>query len=224
MLYIIGTPIGNLKDISLRAIETLQSVDSVICEDTRRTSILMNHYQIKKPMYVLNDFNENKNLEGILDRLRSGLNIALVSDAGMPLISDPGYKLVRETINQNIEVDIIPGPTAAITALLLSGMPPDKFFFVGYLPEKSGARITMLSNLQKINQLIKTTFIVYSAPHKLMKTLEDILNTLGDIEIVCAAELTKINQKVTKDKVSNFINKYQKGSIKGEFTILLTLS
>src|SRR5437870_3221732 len=131
MLTIIATPIGNLKDITLRALEVLEQSDGIICEDTRHTGILLNHYNIKKPLLILNDFNEFKNVETIIDRLKNGENLALVSDAGTPLISDPGYKLVRECLAQGLEVDSLPGPSSVITALTLSGLPPDRFLFVG---------------------------------------------------------------------------------------------
>ena len=162
MLYLIATPIGNLKDITLRGLEVLQNSDAIICEDTRRTSILLNHYQIKKPLIVLNDFNEVKNIPPIIQRLQNGENIALVSDAGTPLISDPGYKLVRECLAQNIPVDSLPGPSSVITALTLSGLPPNRFTFLGYPPEKPGHRISYFQNIRgrEVNDKIKTTYII----------------------------------------------------------------
>ena len=137
MLYLIATPIGNLKDITLRSLEILQSVDSIICEDSRRTGLLLNHYQIKKPLIVLNDYNEQQMFSRVIDLLNQGQNIALVSDAGTPLVSDPGYKLVRECIKEAIGIDSLPGPSSVITALTLSGLPPDKFLFVkkNYIPD-----------------------------------------------------------------------------------------
>lgn len=215
MLYIIATPIGNLKDISLRALEILQTVDGVICEDCRHTGLLLNHFNIKKPLITLNDFNEIKINPNIISQLKSGKNIALVSDAGTPLISDPGYKLVRECINSSIEVDSIPGPCAAIAALVLSGLPPDKFFFLGYLPEKPKKRTDLLKNL------IPTTYIVYVAPHKLIRTLEDMNNVFGDIEITLAHELTKIHQEVKSKKISAWISELK--SPKGEYVLLFKL-
>lgn len=201
MLYIIPTPIGNLKDITLRALEVLKSVDTIICEDSRRTSILLNHYQIKKPLIVLNDFNEAKNINSIINRLQSGQNLALVSDAGTPLISDPGYKLVRECIHQGIPVDSLPGPSSVITALTLSGLPPDKFLFVGYPPEKSGKRLKWLEDLKKTD----STTIMFISPHKLLKTLEDMKQVFGDIEVVLAHELTKVHQSVERKTISSWL-------------------
>src|SRR3989344_6251461 len=154
MLYIIPTPIGNLKDITLRSLEILKSVDGIICEDTRRTSLLLNHYQIKKPLITLNDFNESKQVDTIIQKLKEGANVALVSDAGTPLISDPGFKLVRACKELNIEVDSLPGPSSVLTALTLSTLSTDRFLFVGYPPEKSGKRIKWIEELKKIEATI----------------------------------------------------------------------
>lgn len=216
MLYIVATPIGNLKDITLRGLEVLKSVDGIICEDTRRTSLLLNHYNIKKPLLVLNDYNEAQVLPQIIEKLILGQSLALVSDAGTPLISDPGYKLVRECLALNIPVDSLPGPSSVITALTLSGLPPDKFTFLGYLPEKSGRRIEAIRNLDK-----KTTYIVFVAPHKLLKTLQDLKEVFGDIEVVLAKELTKIHQSVGKKKVSGWLNQLK--NPKGEYILLFRL-
>lgn len=223
MLYIVPTPIGNLKDITLRALEVLQSVDGIICEDTRHTGILLNHFAIKKPLLVLNDFNESKNLPQILDKLKDGQNLALISDAGTPLISDPGYKLVRQCIAENIEVDSLPGPSAVITALTLSSLPPDKFLFLGYLPEKSGNRKKLLENLSAIHDILNVTFIIYIAPHKLLRTLNDLKEIIGDKEIILAKELTKIHQKVSKKSILEFLNEFQKNKPKGEYILLFNL-
>lgn len=231
MLYIVSTPIGNLKDITLRALEVLESVDGITCEDTRRTSLLLQHYHIKKPLIVVNDYNESKIVPSILERLKSGENLALVSDAGTPLISDPGYKLVRECLAQGIQVDSIPGPSSVITALTLSGLPPDKFLFLGYLPEKPGHRIKLLENLKlhlggaKLGHLegglrwhLSFTIIIFIAPHKLLKTLEEMQQVFGDIEIVLAKELTKIHQSVDKKKISEWLETLKKP--KGEYVLL----
>lgn len=224
MLVIVPTPIGNLKDITFRAIETLQSVDAVICEDSRRTSLLLSHFQIKKPLLVLNDFNEAQQVPSLLLKLQSGQNLALVSDAGTPLISDPGYKLVRECLNQQIPVDSIPGPSSILTALTLSTLPPDKFFFLGYLPEKSGKRIELLKKLATIYNLLPTTFIAFVAPHKVVKTLADINQVLGDKEIVLAHELTKIHQSVNKKTAAQWMETFSKQKPKGEYVLLFNLT
>lgn len=215
MLYIIATPIGNLKDITLRALEVLKDVDGIICEDTRRTSILLNHYQIKKPLIVLNDFNEAKNLESVISRLKNDENLALVSDAGTPLISDPGYKLVRECINQGIQVDSLPGPSSVITALTLSGLPPDKFLFLGYPPEKGGHRQKWLENIKIMKDI---TIIIFISPHKLIKSLQEMKEVFGDIKVVLAKELTKIHQSVKGKKISEWLETLK--NPKGEYVFL----
>lgn len=224
MLYIVATPIGHLKDITLRSLDILQTVDAVICEDSRRTGLLLSHYQIKKPFLVLNDYNEARSVENILNLLRAGQNLALVSDAGMPLVSDPGYKLVRACIENNIPVDSLPGPSSVLTALTLSGLPPDKFTFLGYLPEKPGKRQNLLRTLTTTYQLLPTTYIAFVAPHKLLKTLDDMQNVYGNIEIVLAHELTKIHQSVMKKTVTEMLDELKKHPPKGEYILLFNLS
>lgn len=222
MLYIVATPIGNLKDITLRSLETLESVDAIICEDTRRASILLNHYNIHKPLIVLNDFNESKNLGYVVERLQSGQNLALISDAGTPLVSDPGYKLIRECIAQNIPIDSLPGPSSVITALTLSGMPPDKFFFLGYLPEKPGHRIALLKKLKLVDEKgISPTFIIFISPHKMAKTLHDLNEVFGDIKLTLAHELTKVHQSADTKTTSQWIEslKHPKGEYVGLFKL-----
>lgn len=219
-LFIVATPIGNLKDITLRALETLQQVDAVICEDTRRTGLLLNHYNIKKPLLILNDYNEFKTIPQIIDRLQSGQNLALVSDAGTPLISDPGFKLVRECIHQGIAVDSIPGASSLITALTLSGFPTDKFLFLGYLPKKEGHRKKLFIDLAKMIQIIKVTVIIFEAPHRLLKTLQELQKVFRDIDIVICRELTKVHEEIRREKISESIAHFQKVTPKGEFVLL----
>ncbi len=216
MLYIIPTPIGNLKDITFRAIDVLKEVDRIICEDTRRTSLLLNRYQIRKPLVIFNDYNEAKILLQIIEKLHSGENLALVSDAGTPLISDPGYKLVRECLQRGIAVDSLPGPSSILPALTLSGLPPDKFFVLGYLPEKPGHRINLLKKLTQ-----DVTYIAFVAPHKLSKTITDIQEIFGDVEIVLAHELTKVHQSVETKTASSWLQTLK--NPKGEYTLLLRL-
>lgn len=226
MLYIVATPIGNLKDITLRALEILKDVNGIICEDSRRTSILLNHYQIQKPLTILNDFNEYKMVPQIIQRLQNGENLALVSDAGTPLISDPGYKLIRECINSEIKVDSLPGASAVIVALTLSGLPPDKFLFLGYLPEKPGHRKDLLNTIQShfgsdIGRHLGMTIIIYVAPHKLLRTLEDMKEVYGNIEIVLASELTKLHQQVIKKTISQLLGEIK--NPRGEYTLLFRI-
>lgn len=222
MLYIVATPIGNLKDITLRALEVLQQADGIICEDTRRTSLLLNHFQISKPLIVLNDYNEAKAFPSIVERLKAGENLALVSDAGTPLISDPGYKLVRQCLQENIAVDSLPGPSSVITALTLSGMPPDKFMFLGYPPEKPGQRINFLKKLSIFNSQLSITYIFFASPYKLLRTLEDMKNIFGDIEISLAHELTKIHQSVETKQISKWLETLK--IPKGEYILLFRLN
>jgi 16S rRNA (cytidine1402-2'-O)-methyltransferase len=223
MLYIIPTPIGNLKDITLRALETLKEVDGIICEDSRRTSLLLSHFQIQKPLLVLNDFNEFKTAPQILEKLKQGEKLALVSDAGTPLISDPGFKLVRSCLEENIRVDSLPGAASPIVALTLSGLPPDKFMFLGYPPDKPGHRQALYNQMQEISNLAKLTYILFIAPFKILKTLEEMKEVLGDINITLAKELTKIHQKVETKSISSWLEEFKSKSPKGEWIMLLRL-
>lgn len=223
MLYLVPTPIGNLKDITLRSLEVLKDVDTIICEDTRRASQLLNHFEIKKPLLVLNDFNEYKQFPAIIQRLEDGENIALISDAGMPLISDPGYKLVREALTKEIEVDCLPGPSSIEPALALSGLPPDKFLFLGFFPDKGGARNKLYQNIKQIHQINPLTFILFISPYKIVKTLEEMKEFFGDIDICLAKELTKIYQSVKLKKISSWLEEFQKKTPKGEWVLLLNL-
>jgi 16S rRNA (cytidine1402-2'-O)-methyltransferase len=221
MLYIIATPIGNLQDITLRSLQTLQEVDGIICEDTRRASILLNFFDIKKPLLVLNDFNEYKMASQIVERLKLGENLALISDAGTPLISDPGYKLIRQCILEGIEIDSLPGPSAVLAALTLSGMPPDKFLFLGYPPEKPGHRKDFFGKIEVVNSKMPVTNIIFVSPHKLAGTLHDMLDAYGDIDVVLAKELTKIHQNVSKKPISVWLSESKK--VKGEYVVLFRL-
>ncbi len=222
MLYLVPTPIGNLKDITLRSLEILKEVDSIICEDTRRTSLLLNHYQISKHLEVLNDYNEYKQFPNIINRLLNGENLALVSDAGTPLVSDPGYKLVRECLKQNIKVESLPGPSSVTTALTLSGLPPDKFLFLGYLPEKLSHSIKLLGKVKLMNEKeLKFTNIIFVAPHKLIKTLHTLNEVFGDVQVVLAKELTKIHQNVENKLISEWLENLK--SPKGEYILLFNL-
>lgn len=226
MLYIVPTPIGNLKDITLRALEVLESVDGIICEDSRRTGLFLHHYGIKKPLLILNDYNEYKMLPQVIDLLNQNQNLALVSDAGTPLISDPGYKLIRECIHQGIEIDSLPGPSSVTTALTLSGLPPDKFLFLGYPPEKPGHRKDFFGKIKILNEKMHLTNIMFVSPHKLLGNLHDINDAFGDIEVVLAKELTKIHQNVEGKKISEWLEILNPpaGGLKGEYILLFNLS
>lgn len=223
MLTIIATPIGNLKDITLRALEALQSADSIICEDTRVSAKLLNHYEIKKPLISLNDYNEFKIVPQILDRLRNGEHLALISDAGTPLVSDPGFKLVRDCLKEDIKVDSLPGASAIATALTLSGLPPDKFMFLGFPPDKPGHRQKLYNQIKQISEITPTTFILFVAPFKIVKTLTELQEVLGDVEVNLARELTKMYQEVKTKKISDWLETYKKQNPKGEYVMLLRL-
>lgn len=219
-LLIVATPIGNLKDVSFRAIEVLKFVDYILCEDTRVTGKLLNHFEIQKKMVTFNDFNEESKKKSVLEDLGKGVNIALVSDAGTPLVSDPGFKLVREAIQEGIRVESIPGPSSVIAALTVSGLPTDKFTFVGYLPKKEGKKIEILRNLKVSRGLVKSTLIIFESPYRVVNTLESIKGVFGDIDVVVCRELTKMHEEVLRGKISNSIELIQSKPIKGEFVIL----
>lgn len=233
-LYIVATPIGNLEDITIRAIETLASVDGIACEDTRKTGMLLKLLKGKYPdLYQQSpehranqrlvsyfEQNEFRRLPEILNALKNGLSIALVSDAGTPGISDPGFRLIRECLREEILVVSVPGPSAVISALVSSGLPTDKFLFLGYPPHKGGKRMQLYHNLQKALHEVKSTVILYEAPHKLTKTLSEIQEVFGDIEVTLARELTKMHEEVKSQKISLWLEKYKKTPPKGEFVIL----
>lgn len=219
MLYLVSTPIGNLEDITLRAIRILGEAEVILCEDTRHTSALLQKHNItgKKLMPFYDEVEAGKTLE-VLSHLLANRNVALVSDAGTPLISDPGYKLVRTAIEHGVKVEAIPGPSAVVTALTVSGLPPDKFMFVGFPPERVSHRERLFENLKKISQIMSVTFAFYCSPYKLDRDLETVAKSFGDIEIVVARELTKIHEEVWRGKISEAKEKFSKPM--GEFIVL----
>jgi len=223
ILYIVATPIGNLQDITLRAIKILQTVDIIACEDTRKTGILLSRVlpaeALRPKLVSYYEQNELQRIPEIIAALKDDLSIALISDAGTPTISDPGFKLVRECIREGIRVESLPGPSSVITALTVSGLPTDKFLFVGYPPKKPGHRKTLFENLTKLP--IKTTVIFFEGPHHLIRTLEGIKEVFGDIDIVICRELTKIYEEIRREKISKSIEHFTKTDPKGEFVILL---
>lgn len=219
-LYIVSTPIGNMGDITLRALEVLKKVDYVLCEDTRVTGKLLSHFGIKKRLESFNDYNEDKKESTIINNLVSGQSIALVSDAGTPLISDPGFKLVRSAIQAGIRVESIPGPSSVIAALTVSGLPPDKFTFLGYLPKSEGKKKKLLEALKANQTNIKSTTIIFESPFRLLKTLEMIKGVFGDIGIVVCRELTKMHEEVRREKVSQSLMHFSSTKPKGEIIIL----
>lgn len=221
-LFIVATPIGNIKDITFRALETLKSVDLILAEDTRTTQNLLTRYEIPKPeIWSFFEGNEEKQITHVIERLKRGDSIALVSESGTPLVSDPGYKLVREAIKTGIIVEGIPGPSAAIAALTVSGFPPDKFLFLGFLPKKGGKKKSMLEQIKTSG--ISTTVIVYESPFRVVKTLGEIKEIFGDINVVICRELTKIHDEIRREKISESINHFEKTIPKGEFVVLMNL-
>jgi len=217
MLYIVSTPIGNLKDITYRAIETLKGVDVIAAEDTRHTRILTNHYGITTPLTSYFEHNKVKKADHLLKMLKEDRDVALVTDAGTPGISDPGYYLIRLAKEHDIPTTVVPGPTALIAALSLSGLPCHNFVFEGFLPVKSGARRKKLELLKDEER----TVIFYASPHRLLKVLKDIDEVLGEVEVVCARELTKKFEEVKKGKPRELLEHFTQKKPRGEFVILL---
>lgn len=217
-IYLVATPIGNLEDITFRAINTLKEVDLIAAEDTRYTLKLLNYYEISKPLISYHRHNEDIKTDFLIEKALNGENIAIVTDAGTPGISDPGEEIVKSAIEKNIEVIPIPGACALVNALIASGLNTKQFGFYGFLPINKKLRKKIFEKILKENK----TIIIYEAPHKLQKTLIDILENIGDINCVIAKELTKIHEKFVRGKVSELIEIFKEP--KGEFIILLDLN
>lgn len=216
-LYIVPTPIGNLEDITLRAIRILKESDAILAEDTRKTGILLKHLEIDKPLMAHHKFNEHKSIPSIINRIDSGETIALVSDAGTPGISDPGFLIARACIEAGIEVECLPGATAFIPALVNSGLPNDRFIFEGFLPQKKGRqkRLTELAQEEK-------TMVFYESPHRLLKALNQFAEFFGAERKVCVSrELTKMHEENIRGTITEVINYYTKSTIKGEIVIVV---
>lgn len=216
-LYVVGTPIGNLSDFSPRAVETLASVDFIAAEDTRVTLKLLNHFEIKKPMVSYFEHNRRERGEIILERIKSGENCAIVTDAGMPAISDPGEDLVDLCLSNGITVESVPGPTAFATAMAMSGLPSGRFTFEGFLSVNKPSRREHLEEIVSERR----TMVFYEAPHKLTATLKDLYKYLGDRRIALIKELTKIHETVERTTLSKACEKYSAQTPKGEFVIVI---
>jgi 16S rRNA (cytidine1402-2'-O)-methyltransferase len=217
-LYVVSTPIGNREDITLRALRILKEVDLIAAEDTRHTGLLLRHFGIQTALTSYFEGNELKKKEFILSQLKQGNQIALVSDAGTPGISDPGFRLIQTAIENQISIVPIPGPSAAIAALSISGLPTDAFLFKGFLPHKTKKRRDLLKQLEEVRE----TLIFYESPHRLSGTLNDIIETLGDREMVLTRELTKVYEEVLRGKVSEVKNQIGERKLKGEMTLVIS--
>jgi 16S rRNA (cytidine1402-2'-O)-methyltransferase len=217
MLYIVATPIGNLKDITLRALEVFKGVDLIACEDTRHTKILLEHYRINTPTTSYFQHNRFTKADYLIKLLKEGKNVALVSDAGTPGILDPGYHLINLAIKNNLEITAIPGPSALVDALSLSGRPSHKFFFEGFLPNRPIARRNRLKELARL----KYTLIFYESCHRILATLEDIQEAFGDKEIVLTRELTKKFEEIKRGRAGTLLEDLKRQKPRGEFVVII---
>jgi 16S rRNA (cytidine1402-2'-O)-methyltransferase len=219
ILYLVGTPIGNLEDITLRALRTLKEVDLIACEDTRQTQKLLNHYAIEKRTVSYHDHNELERAAELIVHLEKGEDVAVVSDAGMPGVSDPGYRLVALAVRHHIRVVPIPGASAFLSALVASGLPTDSFRFGGFLPPKAGARRTILES----SQTSPRTLIFYEAPHRLVETMQEVVEILGpDRRVVVAREVTKLHEEFLRGPAAEVLDELKKRpEVKGEITLLI---
>lgn len=233
MISIVPTPIGNLQDITIRAITTLFASDIILTEEVVRTINLLTHLKNTYPdltrkeipkVIQFNEFLENMHLEKFTELLKEDVRISVTSSAGTPLFSDPGYRLIQYAIKKNIPIESLPGPTAAIPALTLSGMPVDQILFLGFLPKKAGKKEKIILNLKNLsNDLFKPTIILYESPHRIIETLEIIKSVLGPISISISRELTKVHEENLRGSIEDAIEKYSKSEPKGEFVVVFSI-
>ncbi len=216
-LFVVGTPIGNLEDITLRALRVLKEVDLIACEDTRRTQQLLNHYQIATATISYHEHNEMTRAPELVIRMEEGARIALVTDAGMPVISDPGFRLVHLAVRHGMPVVPIPGASAFVAALAASGMPVEKFRFLGFLPSKRGERLKALERMKEATK----TLVFYEAPHRLAAMLKDALEVLGDRDAVIAREVTKVYEEFLRGTLASLLAQLKEKPVKGEITVLV---
>lgn len=216
-LYLVPTPVGNLEDITYRAIRVLKEADIILAEDTRKTSILLKRYSVSKKLKSFHKFNEHRETDKVIELLLQGTTIALVTDAGTPGISDPGYLLVRECLNRDIDIEVLPGPTALIPALVISGIPCERFIFEGFLPAKKG-RNKRLEELGEVNR----TMIFYESPHRLLKTLAELSVVLGENrKAVVVRELTKIHEEIIRGTLGSLLKIFENKPVKGEIVLVV---
>jgi 16S rRNA (cytidine1402-2'-O)-methyltransferase len=218
ILYVVSTPIGNLEDITLRALRILKEVDLIAAEDTRRTRQLLTHYGIRKPLISYHEHNQRSREDQLIEKLREGEKIALVTDAGTPGISDPGDALIRRIANERIPLVPIPGPSAAIAALSISGLPTESFLFYGFLPAKASARKRFLEGLKKRPE----TIIFYESPRRIAALLQEVLEILGNRQIVVAREITKVFEETFRGTIAQVLEKLGDGEVRGEITVILS--
>ena len=217
-LFVVPTPVGNLEDMTFRAIRTLKEVDLILAEDTRTSSVLLKHFEIKRPMISHHKFNEHRTVEGVVNRLKAGENVALISDAGTPGISDPGFLVVRECVRNGIEVQCLPGATAFVPALVSSGLPNDRFCFEGFLPQKKG-RMTRLLSLQDERR----TMIFYESPYRLLKTLMQFQEYFGaERQVSVCREISKLHEECVRGSLLEVIEHYKANEPRGEMVVILS--
>jgi len=216
-LYLVGTPIGNLEDITYRAVRVLSEADLIAAEDTRHTIKLLNHFNISKPLISYHDNNRISRAKELTDKLKEGLNIALVSDAGMPSISDPGEELVSMAVSQGIKVTVVPGPSASLTALVLSGLPSDRFAFEGFLPRKHSDRVKFLKTIRDEER----TIIFYEGPHRVKSMLQDLYGVFGERRVSVLRELTKVHEEAIRGTLGEIIAHFEVNEPRGEFVIVV---
>lgn len=216
MLYIVSTPIGNLEDITLRAIRTLKEVDCIAAEDTRHVRILLNKYEIKTPVLSFHSYSGDMKLEKLIEMLKEGKSIALVSDAGTPGISDPAYALIKRAIEEGVQISPIPGASSLLAAVVMSGLAMHQFLYLGFLPLKKG-RQTLLKSLAEEER----TIVIFESPHRILRTLTDLLQYLGDREIAVCREITKIYEEAIRMKTSEALDHFKQKNPKGEFVLVV---
>lgn len=222
-LFLVATPIGNLKDITQRALQTLQQVGLILAEDTRKSGLLLKHYDIQKPLLAYFEHNELRRIPEVIQKLKEGKNIALISNAGTPTISDPGYKLIRTCLSMGISVVSIPGPSAIISALISSGLPTDRFLFLGFLPRKEGQLKNLLEKLKEKSTDFPITFVAFESPYRLLKTLNTIKEVVPQAQVAVCRELTKIHEEVQHGSVEAVLTYFITHSPKGEITLVFRL-
>ena len=216
-LYVVPTPVGNLEDMTIRAIRVLKEVDLILAEDTRTSGVLLKHFEIKNAMLSHHKFNEHQTVEGIVNRIKAGENVALISDAGTPGISDPGFLLVRECLRHDVEVTCLPGPTALVPALVASGLPDERFAFEGFLPQKKG-RVTRLTALQAETR----TMVFYESPYRLVKTLTQFMEFFGAERLVAVSrEISKVHEETVRGTLAEVVEHFRQAEPKGEIVIVL---